>query len=259
MKINPITIIILIIALIALILGGMLLFRSPEENGEVDDPEITPIENGDENDVEEESFEERLEEVVKGFIGLPQKSGALDEETLYTEEGFDSTTLVLSSVAKVHSREDPEERMKEINYYPAGDVSYENRLHYSSYRNKISPYFSDITEEVGGNRVEKKTVTLNKDRLIDIDWEEEIELAYIPAEDVFYALPQLPYICGAMFLVEGDEDIGLDVRGEGIVIDSVDFVYASSKEEEVVNVDFLEYLDESDFDGVIFYEFVEVE
>ena len=254
---KPIHIVILITLLLALVLGGVLIFRSTETPQETEEREER--EREEELETEEIPYDERLKEVVESFIGLPQKSGALDEDTLYTENGFDSTTLVLSSVAKTHSEEDPEEVMKKINYYPSGEVSYENRLHYSTYRNKVSEYFSDITERVGGNRTEKKTVLLNKDRLIDIDWEEEIELTYISSENVFYALPQLPFICGVMFIADGDEEIGLDVRGEGILLNGVDMIYASSKEGEVVKVKFLDYLDESGFSGVIFYEFIEVE
>ncbi len=256
--------IIAVVVLLVILAIGVIFFRSPQEEvipEEEREEEVIPEE--DEEEKEDTSFEEEMKEIVESFIGKPHKSGPLDEDTLYTEEGFDSTTLVLSSVAKFYAEDEPEEEMKKINYYPQGEVSYENRLHFSTYRNKVSDYFSDITERVGGDYAESKTVVLNKEgddgRLIDIDWEEEIEIYYIPVEYVLEALPELPLVCGVMFIMDGDEEIGLDVRTEGVVVDGVDIIYASSSKEEVTKSDFIEYLDESEFDGVVFYEFVDLE
>ncbi len=258
-------ILIIIIIVILIVFAGMIFFGEREEVDpypeEANDIEIPEEEEEDEDD-EVETFENELYETVDYFIGKPQKSGPLDEEVLYTEEGFDSTTLVLSVVARTISKENPEEIMKEINYYPPGEISYENRLHFSSYRNKVSDYFEDITTEVGGNYVEEKDVLLNKERddegrLIDIDWEEEITLTYIPKIYVPLSLPDLPLVSGVMFVMDGSEEIGLDVRGEGIILDGERFVYASREEGEVIEVDFMEYLEDSGYDGVSFYRFLE--
>ncbi len=261
MEKKDILLIIIIFALVAF--SAFLILRNGEEENDLDiDREEEEIVEEEEEEEEKEDFEEKLKANLDSFIGLPQKDGPLDEETLYTQEGFDSTTLVLSLQAKTHLEEDPAKAMEKINYYPPGEVSYENRLHFSSYRNFISPYFEDITREVGGDVVERKTVFLNKEgedgRLIDIDWEEEIDLYYIPLEYASFFLTDLPSISGAMFLLDGDEEIGLDVRTEGIVLEREEFVYASRSEGEVIKVDFRDYLEEADFDGVIFYRFLEV-
>ncbi len=261
-------IIVIVVVLFLVIILGFLLFNNSSEEEVLEKgterEEIEEEENNDVDQEEETSFEEELKEVIEGFLGLPYKRGALDEETLYTEEGFDSTTLVLSSVARVHNKENPEEEMKKINYYPKEEVSYENRLHFSTYRNKVSDYFKDITEQVSEDNAKSKVVVLNKenkegDRLIDIEWEKEIEFFYIPKEYMESVSENLPLVSGVMFVFEGDEDIGLDVRGEGIVTEGMNFIYASGEEGEVIKVDFLDYIEELDPEGVVFYSFLEVE
>lgn len=267
---------VLIVGLVGALLFMVFSGEKPEDSvPEEGPPPMESVEDDEDSEEEEEEPEEgeefnsRLEETVNEFVGKPYKqapleSGSSEEEVLYTEKGFNSTTLVLSVTAKVHSEEEPGEAMKEINYHPQGEVSYENRLHFSSYRNKISPYFKDITGQLEDEYVESKTVTLNKDhpeegRLIDIDWQEEITLNYVSVEDIPSVVSELPAVTGVMFVVDGDKEIGLDVRSEGILLNGEDIVYASSSEEEVVKEDFSDFLEGSGYDGVSFYEFKEVE
>ncbi len=209
---------------------------------------------------DEEVFEEveirEIEDIVRGFLGKPYELGPLGEkesEKIYRTDVFDCTTLVLVSVSKLHS-DKPEEMIKKVNYFPPGEVSYENRLHFSSYRNKVSDYFTDITRQVGGDSTESKEVLLNKDRLIDIDWQEEIVLDYIPVSEVGGVLDNLPSTVGVMFMRDSFSDIGLDVGHEGFLFDGTNLIHASINRQKVVEDDFLTYLRESNHDGVIFYK-----
>lgn len=212
---------------------------------------------------EEEEKEKELREIVEGFIGTPYERGPLgegDDEKLYREDVFDCTTLVLVSVSKLHSNDlSPEEMIKKVNYFPPGEVSYETRLHFSTYRNKVSEFFEDITSGVAPELRTEREVLLNKKRdeegrLIDIDWEEEIVIPYIKKEDVTEVIPDLPEEVGVAFLMDGDEEMGLDVRHEGFLFKGEELVHASLEEGEVVRVDFFEFLEESDYDGVNFFK-----
>ncbi len=249
--------------LVVMVVLGFFIFRFPKEEERRAGEERVASEDKENND-EEISFDERKEKVLSDFIGKMHESNPLDEDNLYNKEGFNSTTLILSVAAKANSEdEDPREEMKHVNYHPPGEVSYENRLHFSSYRNEVSDYFEDITKEVGGDHVSKKSVVLNKEyeegeRLIDIDWEKDMDLYYVPSEYVIDVMRDLPTFVGAMFIKEGDDVIGLDVRSEGIVVEQSDIVHASSKEGKVVRGSFLDHIDEADFHGVIFFEFNEV-
>ncbi len=264
-------IMIMVFSLAVILVVGFLFFNNTEEEDsdnsreqdiseETEGEEVT---NGEEKDEDDSSFKEEIKSLANNFIGKSYKEQPLDEDNLYNEEGFDSTTLILSLAAKLNSPDDPEEEMKKINYYPAGEIFYENRLHFSTYRNKVSDYFNDITKDLGGDYSQEKTVILNKkksdgNRLLDIEWEEEVTFYYIPTESVDEISEIEKPVTGVMFLVDGDEDIGLDVRSEGLLIDGSDIIYSSSLEDSVVKEDFDEYLEDTDFDGVVFYEFVKI-
>ncbi len=203
-----------------------------------------------------------IREIVQDFIGASYVLGPLGEkegEKIYRDDVFDCTTLVLT-VAAIRNAQNksPAEIMKKINYYPQGEVSYETRLHFSTYRNKVSQYFEDITEEVGGDYTQQKTVLLNKvmdngKRLLDIDWKEEITINYILTKDVPYIMHNLPLEVGVGLVPYNLENIGLDITHEGFVIDNKNFIHASSKKGKVVVEDFLDYLKNNNHEGVLFY------
>ncbi|MBZ9569716.1 DUF1460 domain-containing protein [Patescibacteria group bacterium] len=96
-------------------------------------------------------------------------------------------------------------------------------------------------------------------RLIDIDWEKEIIIKYIPSEYITEELLQnLPEAIGVAFIKEGDEEIGLDVRHEGFLFDGEFLFHATSARGEVVAVDFFEYYFGEDgktprFDGIVLF------
>ncbi len=216
---------------------------------------------------EMEKFEQTktLKQIVYGFLGVSYERGPLGEgknEKIYRTDVFDCTTLVLVTASNFNSNgTSPEEMMKRVNYYPAGEVSYENRLHFSTYRNKVSPFFEDITFNVGGQRTKEKTVILNKERdkegrLIDINWEKEIRIKYIEKEDVPEIISYLPLEVGVAFIVDGDEEMGLDVRHEGFVFDREKLVHASSSRGEVFEENFLDFLEKSNYSGVLFFKII---
>ncbi len=267
---NKKDIIIAVLVLLLLFVLGYLVISQAEdpEVEDVDQEEIVDEDFNDEDpevedeEEDEEDIEEPLRDIVLDFLGSPHHSDPLDDdENIYRDDAFNSTTLVLISAAKFNSPDNPEEAMRELHYYPPGEVSYENRLHFSTYRNKVSDYFRDITVEVGGDSVDSKDVILNKeddgDRLIDMDWEEEITLEFVRVEDFSGIISDLPEVAGITFIMDGDEDIGLDVRREGILIDGYRFIHACSEEGEVIEEDILDFLDDNDYDAVNLFEFNE--
>jgi hypothetical protein len=185
--------------------------------------------------------------------------GEGEGERIYREDVFDCTTFVLTVAARINAIDStPRETMTRIHYHPPGEVSYRNRLHFSSYRNKISPYFEDITEEVGGSAVKREDVLLNRDhprrgRLIGMDWERELTLAYIPSKRVPQVLEDLPAVAGVGFVRREYFSLGLGVAHEGLVLNGSDLAHASSDRGEVVREDFLGYLGCHDYTGVLFF------
>lgn len=216
---------------------------------------------------------ERLKALAILRIGTPYQLGPLGEESgrdkdpIFRLDAADCTVFVLTTVALLHSQnlDEAKEMMKFLNYRPNSEITFENRLHFTTDRNITSPYFQDITEEIAGqNKTKEKIVTLNKTkadgkRLIDIDWEKEIALKYIPNEYITKELFQnLPKAIGIAFIKEGDEKIGLDVRHEGILFEGKLLFQASSVRGKVVSDDFFEYYfvkkGEPRFDGITFFE-----
>lgn len=204
--------------------------------------------------------DERLEKIITSRLGTPYEEGCLgenggvDTDPVFRLDVADCTVFVLTSVALLNSSnlEDAEELMKSLNYYPFEEVSYENRLHFTTYRNLISPYFEDITEDLGVV-TESKTINLNKTRIIDIDFEESVEVKYIPYTS-FSRDAHLPPVVGVAFLRHGDEERGLDVRHEGFILHGEDLVHASLNAGEVVREDLFQYLQNASFDGLIIFE-----
>jgi len=154
--------------------------------------------------------------------------------------------------------------MKFLNYR-SQEITFENRLHFTTDRNEVSLYFRDITREViQSEKIKQKEVVLNKikedgKRLIDIDWEKSIILNYIPYQ---YITPEflqglLP-IVGIAFVRENDAAIGLDVAHEGFLVNGKTLIHASSVQEKVVEENFLSYyfIDQNipRFDGIILFE-----
>jgi len=178
--------------------------------------------------------EERLKALAILRLGTPYQLGCLGEESgrdkdpIFRLDVTDCTAFVLTNVALLYSQtiDEAKEIMKFLNYQPNSAITFENRLHFTTDRNAVSPYFRDITgENLCACKLKTKKVILNKvksdgNRLIDIDWQKEIVLKYIPNEFITKDLFQnLPKAIGIAFIKEGDEEIGLDVRHEGFLFD----------------------------------------
>ncbi len=195
--------------------------------------------------------------------GLGEEKGR-DEDPLFRLDITDCTSFVLTNSALLHSEnwQEAREMMVLLNYHPEGEVSFEDRLHFTTDRNDVSSYFEDITKEVGKGKTKKSKVTLNKakgdnERLIDIDWEKEKTIYYIPSDYLTIDfLKTLPEVCGVAFLKEDNFSLGLDVSHEGFLFNGETLIHASSAYGEVVEVNFLDYYfqeNPSKFDGVVVF------
>lgn len=226
--------------------------------------------------------DERLKALSILRLNTPYQLGSLGEEAgrdkdpIFRLDVTDCTISVLTNVALLYSQtfKEAKEMMNFLNYRPEENletekieykITFENRLHFTTDRNITSLYFQDITKKIAGSdRIKEKTVILNKikadgKRLIDINWEKEIVMKYIPNEyitkEFLFGLPQA---IGIAFIREGDEEIGLDVRHEGFLFAGELFFHASSVEKKFVAEDFFKYYFREDrgprFDGIILFE-----
>ena len=191
-----------------------------------------------------------------------------DEDPIFRLDVTDCTVFVLTNAALLHSQnlQEAREMMKFLNYRQEKEITFENRLHFTTDRNIVSPYFEDITAKaICGCELKTINVILNKikadgKRLIDINWEKEIVIKYIPNEYITKNLfSNLPEALGIAFVKEGDEKIGLDVRHEGFLFDGELLYHTSLVEKGVVAVDFFNYYFGKNglspkFDGIILFE-----
>lgn len=222
--------------------------------------------------------DEKLKALSILRLGTPYQFGCLGEESgrdkdpLFRLDVTDCTVFVLTNVALLHAENltEAREMMRSLNYRLKENeeeykTSFENRLHFTSDRNMTSLYFQDVTEQIAGSdKIKEKKVILNKikpdgKRLIDIIWEKEIIIKYIPNEYITKKLlSSLPKAVGIAFIKEGDEEIGLDVRHEGFLFSGEFLFHATSAQGEVMVVDFFEYYFEKEgyykFDGIILFD-----
>jgi hypothetical protein len=216
-------------------------------------------------EISDEPREERLIEIIESFLGRPyqaQPLGEKENQKIYRRDVFDCTTFVVTVATEFHARElEAEELIKLVHYYPAGQVSYENRLHFTTYRNKVSPYFQDVTRAMAPEDYLEKKIILNKirlngSRLININWEQEIIVPYVEIDKVDQLLPYLPRVIGVSFLIEGDQEIGLDVRHEGFLVDGK-MIHASSFNKAVVVESLNDFIGRTNYSGINFFEITE--
>jgi len=214
---------------------------------------------------------ERLKALSILRLGTPYELGCLGEGTepdtdpLFRLDVTDCTAFVLTNTALLHSEslKEAREMMKLVNYR-TGEIEFKNRLHFTSDRNEVSPFFEPITDSVAENNSRKVGVKLNKvrkdgTRLIDINWEREKEINYIPSENINEEIiSSAPSPCGIAFVEEKKFQQGLDVVHEGILIDNQELFHASSAKQKVTKIDFMEYYFGSSgsprFDGIILFE-----
>ena len=199
--------------------------------------------------------------------GLGEESG-IDKDPVFRLDITDCSSFILTNTTLLNSQnlESAREIMKFIHYRPNKEISFENRLHFTTHRNTVSPYFNDITEQIAGkDKVIEKTVILNKinengKRLININWEKEMIIKYIPNLYINQELfDKLPKVVGIAFIKKQNFDIGLDVSHEGLLFDAQTLFHASSIKKQIVAENFLDYyFGEAEsapkFDGIILFE-----
>jgi len=205
-------------------------------------------------------------------LGTPYKLGCLGEESgidldpIFRLDFTDCTAFVLTNTALLcsQSAEEASAKMAQINYR-SDDISFYNRLHFTTDRNKVSLFFKDVTEQlIDPELIEEAEIILNKKgnegkRIVDIDWEKQEVLKYIPIEYCQGGnfLETLPFALGVAFVREATIEQGLDVVHEGFLFEGEKFIHASSLKGEVIQVSFQDYLIQQGskhFDGVIFFE-----
>jgi len=208
------------------------------------------------------------------FGCLGEGRGARDPEPVFRLDVTDCTAFVLTNIALLNSRSlmEGEHNMMIANYRPRFEneaeeyeLSFDNRLHFTTDRNQVSPFFKDITSEIWPlEYLNQKTLVLNKrkldgSRLIDIDWQKQTELTYLPNESLSKnVLHLLPETVGVAFVNKDYFEIGLDVAHEGFLFGGHQLVHASSEHEEVVAVDFWDYYFSPEspprFDGIVVFD-----
>ncbi len=226
---------------------------------------------------------ERLKALSFLRLGTPYQFGCLgegenqkDSDPVFRLDVTDCTAFVLTNVAllNAYNLEQAKENMKIVNYRPQigsqtgqkeYQLSFENRLHFTTDRNSTSPLFEDITSTVAfSEELRNKEVVLNRvkedgTRIIDIEWQKQVELTYIPNNNISQeTLNRLPETAGIAFIKEDYFQLGLDVAHEGFLFNQSLLVHASSEQNKVVAVDFLDYYfgrqnEPPRFDGIIVF------
>lgn len=217
--------------------------------------------------------DERLKAIAILRLGTPYQLGCLGEESgrdkdpIFRIDAADCTIFVLTNTALLHSHtlEEAKEMMEFLNYRPDKEATYENRLHFTTERNMVSPYFSDITEEIASSsQLVTRKVILNRvktdgKRWIDIDWEKKIIIKYLPNKYITKEfLVSLSESLGVAFVKEKYFETGLDVVHEGFLFDGELLIVASSTQKKVVAEDFYDYYFGKDgstprFDGIVLF------
>jgi len=223
------------------------------------------------------NFEERLKAIVIWRIGTPYEIFKLGEETLPDTDPIirldvsDCTAHVLTSLsfAQSNSWDEARENIIKIHYKYDEDgnqiPTYQSRWHFTSDRILSNPNTVNITTNFAD--LEIIYIELNRkddgNELLDLDWFQKVELAYIPNKNINESLlKKLPDICGVAFVRKSYFKDGIAIAHEGILIDKRDLIHASSIEKETVKVDFLKYYfddEEPRFDGIMLYKFVPIE
>lgn len=212
---------------------------------------------------------ERMKALALLQVGTPYQRGCLgenkgrDKDSLFRLDVVDCTTLLLTNAAMVHAESyiEAEQNIVKANYR-SEEVSFENRFHFTVDRIRNSSYFYPLTELMAiPSEIEKHQVVLNKtsdgERLININWEKEITLRFIPSENVDKQLvSSLPESCGVAFVDKSMFKKGLDVVHEGILINRQFLIHADSVQGEVVKRNFLNWYfkqGQPKYDGMILF------
>ncbi|MDZ7263330.1 MAG: DUF1460 domain-containing protein [candidate division KSB1 bacterium] len=204
-------------------------------------------------------FEDRIRVIATARLGTPFEWQAIGEGSgiepapIFRIDRTNCTAFILTTMAlaSAQSFHQAESLMTYLNYYPlpAGQnpVSYHNRIHFTSDRLLTSPYFEIITNAIAEpTMLDTARVILNRQEdgthFLPLDWEKEVELAYIPRTHITPALLQrLPAVCGVAVVQKELFKNGIIIGHEGILLDGKDFIHSSKYTRRVVREDFYRY------------------
>lgn len=211
-----------------------------------------------------EPIERRVAALAFLQVGTPYSGGALGEEQppdtapllRYDVTDCAILNLVCAALAHVDASHSPRRCIVVANYAPGAAPTFNSRLHFTSDRIARSPYYRDVTAELGIKSLRTRPVTLNLrkngSRWVDIDWQCPRTLTYVPANTV-YPWHRLPETLGVAFVKESRLADGLDVVHEGVLYRGEKVVHASSKAGRVIVEPFTVMLKR--YDGVIFFAY----
>jgi hypothetical protein len=204
-------------------------------------------------------FQARLHALSKIRLDTPYEFKAIGDGSGFEPEPFfrvdktNCTAFILTNIAlaSTSNYQQAESLMKKLNYYPSeegnNDVSYENRVHFTSDRLLTSKYIELITTEIAHPQ-ELDTIRLvlncqsNGSRLLPINWQKEIELPYVPKEFITKQfLERLPAVCGVGIIQKELFPKGVVIAHEGFLFDGTNFIHASKDAHKVKREDFMRY------------------
>ena len=220
------------------------------------------------------SIPERVAVLIFLQVGTPYKTGPLgediepDTDPVFSLKFADCTVMILIAESLAHAIEyRGETRAMQFANYRVGDISYENRFHFTTDRLDSSPFDRDITKLIAPEFVKTVSVNLNEklngEKWISINWSRKRIINYIPfskTEDAknWFESGRLPEAVGVGFLKKKFMENGLDLLHEGFLWKGEILVHASSRAGRVVSVNWRDFIKERGglYDGVIFYEFL---
>jgi len=206
-------------------------------------------------------------------VGTPYQLGPLGEEIppdtdpVIEFQTTDCAVLNLVSAALAHVRDAGGEReAMAIANYRGGRISYATRFHFTTDRLDSSPYYRDITEQVGGHACRSRRVVLNRkadgSRWIPIDWSRTRRVRYVPRAlgssfPRWHDQGRLPAAMGVAFVQISRMSDGLDVVHESMLWKGRTFLHASSRTGRVVMMPWREFLAGPGrrYDGFVLFEY----
>jgi len=206
-------------------------------------------------------------------VGVPYELGPLGEEAppdtqpVIAFKTADCATLNLVAAALAHRVDaGSEQRAMARANYRNWKIQYDERLHFTTDRLDVSPYYRDITSRVAGALCERVTVRLNRRRdgshWIPIAWTRKRVVAYVPRAlgtqfPEWFDARRLPDATGVAFVQRAKLDDGLDVVHESLLWKGRTLLHASSRIGHVVTVPWTEFLEGPGkrYDGFVLFEY----
>jgi N-acetylmuramoyl-L-alanine amidase-like protein len=206
-------------------------------------------------------------------VGTPYRLGPLgegappDSDPVIDFQSTDCAVLNLVSAALAHARDAGGEReAMALANYRGGAISYTTRFHFTTDRLDGSPYYRDITEQVGGRACRSREVVLNRraegGRWIPIDWSRPRRVPFVPRAwgphfARWHDQKRLPAATGVAFVQIPTLSDGLDVVHESMLWRGRTLLHASSRTGRVVTMPWAEFLAGPGrrYDGFVLFEY----